>query len=95
MSAHRLVVVEDNIDIVEIVCTLAELSGIECSGVDSVAGLLDALDADPPAALLLLDLTLPGVSTSELLGLLAARHCMASVVLMSGAGRPGARTGAP
>ncbi len=84
MSEKRVVVIDDNSDIAELVCAMAESLQMPCTIAADLAAILAALTPEP--SLIVMDLKMPGISGTELMGKLAARGCKARIVLMSGVG---------
>ena len=88
---HRVLVVDDQPDAVDAVCTLLRLLGHEARGLRSGAGVIEAVDAFQPT-LVLLDIGLPDVSGYELATALHAReHRPFYLVAITGWGSPADR----
>ncbi len=85
MAVKQIVVIDDQREIAEVVCDAAEMMGVKCTMAANVPELLAALT--PEVGLVLMDLTMPGVSGMELIELLGERGLDAGLVLMSGVGR--------
>jgi len=84
MNAKRILVIDDNHDIAEIVCATGESMKISCTMVSDVASLFAALT--PEISLVVMDLKMPEMSGAELMVKLAAHGCKARLLLMSGVG---------
>lgn len=78
----RLLVIDDDPDIRELIKTIALDMGFECTATNDVSQFLDALAQD--ADMVMLDLMMPGIDGIEVLRKLAERRCRAKVILMSG-----------
>ena len=81
-TTQRVLVVDDEPEIGELVGAVAEGLGIGCVGLTSARELDAVMDADVSAVFI--DLMMPGVDGIELVRQLATRACRAPVVLMSG-----------
>ena len=62
---HRILVVEDDIDLRESICMLLELEGFEAVGVGNGLEALDYLEAQPTPCVILLDMMMPTMSGPE------------------------------
>ena len=80
----EILVIDDNEDIGEVVRAVAERAKMNCTVTTSVDAFLAALTEDTD--LIFLDMKMPEMNGREMLGLLAAHHCGAGIVLMSGLG---------
>ena len=81
-AIKRILVIDDEIDVGELVATAAETMGYECTATTDAGIFLGALT--PDTSLVLLDLMMPDMDGIELLRLLGEQKCKASIVLMSG-----------
>jgi CheY-like chemotaxis protein len=89
MSAHTLLVVEDHQDHAEALELMLREDGHEVVLAASGEAALARLPTLPHLALVLLDLTLPGLSGEEFLRLLRAQQPALPVVVMTGlVGKP-------
>lgn len=86
-SAQRMLLVEDNADLLELTLMMLEELGHEATGVATAEDALALLEKKP-YAMLLTDITLPKMSGVELVGLVRARYPQMPVVVASGYGRP-------
>ncbi|HUV97856.1 MAG TPA: EAL domain-containing response regulator [Acidobacteriaceae bacterium] len=84
-AIKKILVIDDEIDVGELVATAAETMGYECTATTDAAIFLGALT--PDTSLILLDLMMPDLDGIELLRLLGERKCTAGIVLMSGIGK--------
>jgi EAL domain-containing protein (putative c-di-GMP-specific phosphodiesterase class I)/FixJ family two-component response regulator len=84
-SAKKILVVDDNPDVCEFVCSAAQAMGFECSTATNAETFLQILA--PDTDLILLDLVMPDVDGVELLRLLSQQKCQAGVILISGTGK--------
>jgi EAL domain-containing protein (putative c-di-GMP-specific phosphodiesterase class I) len=84
-AIKRILVIDDEIDVGELVATAAETMGYECTATTDAGIFLGALT--PDTSLVLLDLMMPDMDGIELLRLLGERKCKAGIVLMSGIGK--------
>jgi len=82
-APRRLLIVDDNLDILKMVRRMAEQLGMS---VDTAAGGREALSAAGATQpdVIMLDLSMPEMDGIELLRKLAAQGCTASIVLMTG-----------
>lgn len=85
MEGGRLLVLDDDELVGQILCLGAQAAGFESRLCTAVAEFLDALAPWGPSHVSV-DLTLPGSSGSEVLRALAAAGCRARVIVCSGAG---------
>jgi EAL domain-containing protein (putative c-di-GMP-specific phosphodiesterase class I)/CheY-like chemotaxis protein len=81
----KILVVDDNTDVVEFVCASAQAMGFECSSATDAVTFLEMLT--PETNLVLLDLVMPDMDGVELLRLLAKQKCQAGIILISGTGK--------
>ena len=91
-SAQRMLLVEDNADLLELTLMMLEELGHEATGVTTAEHALALLEKEP-YAMLMTDVTLPKMSGVELVGLVRARYPQMPVVVASGYGRPSALDG--
>ena len=84
-ARQKILVIDDDQDIGELVSAAAEAMGCQCTVTTKAATFLEKLV--PDTTLVLLDLMMPGMDGIELLRLLAERHCKADIVLISGVGK--------
>jgi EAL domain-containing protein (putative c-di-GMP-specific phosphodiesterase class I)/CheY-like chemotaxis protein len=84
-AAKRILVIDDEVDVGELVCAAAQAMGFECTATTDAKTFLDALT--PDTTLILIDLLMPEMDGIELLRLLGERRCRAGIVLMSGIGK--------
>jgi CheY-like chemotaxis protein len=77
-------VIDDTPEIAELICATAQRLDVECRFATRVDDFLAALT--PEIHLILMDMKMPEMNGRELLTLLAAHHCRARIVLMSGVG---------
>lgn len=83
-TAGNILVIDDDDDVRAFVCDAAAGLGLPCTATSDPRALLELLV--PDTTLILLDLMMPGMDGIEVMRLLAARHCKARIVLMSGIG---------
>ncbi len=81
-ATQRILVIDDEDEIGELVAAAAESVGLACTALTSAQHLDEAIA--PGVEAVMLDLMLPGMDGIELVRLLADRACRAPVVLMSG-----------
>ena len=84
-ALQKILVIDDESDVGEFVCSAAEEMGLECAATTDAGAFLEALT--PATTLILLDLMMPEFDGVELLRLLAKQKCKAGIVLMSGVGK--------
>jgi len=84
-AIKKILVIDDEIDVCEIVCAAAQAMGFDCLAATDAATFLKVLT--PDTTLILLDLVMPKMDGIELLRLLAEQKCQAGIVLMSGTGK--------
>ena len=83
--AKKILVVDDNPDVGEIVCAAAQAMGFECFSTTDSVTFLEMLA--PDTNLILLDLVMPDMDGVELLRLLAKQKYQAGIILISGTGK--------
>ena len=81
-SAYRVLVIDDDNVVCELVSALAMTMGLNCDATRDPATFLDRIT--PETSLVLLDLMMPGMDGIEVLRLLGERRCKARILLMSG-----------
>jgi len=81
-SADKIVVIDDDRVVGEIVSALADAMGLHCDVTRSPEDFFDHVDAE--TTLILLDLVMPEMDGIEILRLLGEKKCKARIVLMSG-----------
>ena len=89
---QRILLVEDNADLLDLTLMMLEELGHEATGVATAEDALGLLEKDA-YAMLMTDVTLPKMSGIELAGLVRARYPQMPVVVASGHGRPSALHG--
>jgi len=82
---QRILVIDDDGDLGEVVTATAQAMGFQCVATTDVKRFLDNLGSD--TSLILLDLLMPETDGIQLLRLLGKRKCKAGIVLMSGVGK--------
>lgn len=90
--AQRLLLVEDNADLLDLTLMMLEALGYEATGVTTAEDALALLEKEL-CAMLVTDVTLPKMSGIELVGLVRSRYPQMPVVVASGYGRPSALDG--
>jgi EAL domain-containing protein (putative c-di-GMP-specific phosphodiesterase class I) len=85
MPNRRILVVDDEADVGELICAAAQGIGFQCTATTDATTFLAALR--PDTALIMLDLMMPEMDGIELLRLLGERKCETNIVLMSGVGK--------
>jgi CheY-like chemotaxis protein len=90
--AQRILLVEDNTDLLELTVMMLEALGHEATGVATAEEALALLEKEP-YAMLVTDVTLPKMSGVELVVLVRARYPQMPVAVASGYGRPSALDG--
>jgi two-component system, response regulator PdtaR len=78
---ERILVVEDDPIMQDILCTTLSQAGWHCLSSFSAEDALDKLSADPGICLLLIDLGLPGMSGLELAAAMQKQHKLPFIVL--------------
>lgn len=79
----RLLVADDEIDLSEIIQTVAEGLGFEVACVTDGAAVVEMVEKFKPNVITL-DLRMPGASAVEILRELGSKNCKANIMLMSG-----------
>jgi DNA-binding NtrC family response regulator len=92
IDKNRLLLVEDNADLLDLTLMMLEALGYEATGVATAEAALALLETEP-CAMLVTDVTLPKMSGIELVALARARYPQMPVVVASGYGRPSALDG--
>jgi EAL domain-containing protein (putative c-di-GMP-specific phosphodiesterase class I)/CheY-like chemotaxis protein len=82
MPSDRIVVIDDDRVVGEIVSALAKAMGLQCDATRTPEDFFSRVG--PETSLILLDLVMPDMDGIEILRLLGERHCKARIVLMSG-----------
>ena len=85
MTPGRILAIDDDSDICDLICATAEEKGLQCSATTSSMKFLESLS--PDISLLLIDLIMPEMDGVELLRRLGERQCKVNIVLMSGVGK--------
>ena len=80
--AERILVIDDDNSVCELVSALARTMGFECVATKDAATFSNLVF--PDASLILLDLMMPGMDGIEVLRLLGERRCRSRILLMSG-----------
>src|SRR5262249_14589951 len=81
-STDRIVLIDDDRVVGEIVSALARSMNLQCSVTRSPEEFFDRIR--PDTDIILLDLVMPEMDGIEILRLLGERHCKARIILMSG-----------
>jgi len=84
-SIRRILVIDDDDDICELISATAESMGLHCIATTEAAVFLDALT--PDTALIMLDLVMPEMDGIELLRILGQQQCKVGIILVSGIGK--------
>jgi CheY-like chemotaxis protein len=92
-ATQRMLLVEDNADLMDLTLMMLEELGYESVGVATAEEALALLEKEV-YTVLVTDLTLPKMSGIELVGLVRSRYPQMPVVVASGYGRPPALDGA-
>ena len=82
MTAPKLVIVDDEPGITQLISDIARQAGFEVQVFNTAPDFLEQYGGD--ANLIMLDLVMPGIDGVEMIRHLAERHCMARLVIMSG-----------
>jgi EAL domain-containing protein (putative c-di-GMP-specific phosphodiesterase class I) len=85
LSDRRILVIDDEDDVGELVSATAQAMGFDCASTTDATAFLKILT--PDTTLILLDLMMPEMDGIELLRMLAERKCKAGIILMSGVGK--------
>jgi CheY-like chemotaxis protein len=83
-SAIRLLVVDDDPDVLEVVMQQMEAAGYSVSIAESGAGALELLDADASVELIVSDLSMPGMDGVQLIQQAQERHPQLPVIFLTG-----------
>jgi len=78
----RVLVIDDDSDVGELVCAAAETMGLDCAATTEADVFFNLVA--PDTTLILVDLMMPQMDGIEVLRLLSERQCKASIILMSG-----------
>lgn len=81
-STGKVLIIDDDSDVGEFIAATAEGLGLQCVRTTDAPDVLNLCTQD--TTLILLDLMMPRMDGVEVLRLLSARRCRASIVLMSG-----------
>jgi EAL domain-containing protein (putative c-di-GMP-specific phosphodiesterase class I) len=81
-SSERIVLIDDDRVVGEIVSALAKAMGLECEITRTPEEFFESVG--PDTTLILLDLVMPDMDGIEILRLLGERNCKARIILMSG-----------
>jgi len=84
VAEQKILVVDDENDIGELITTVAQDMGFQCDATNEAIAFLEKLSLD--TNLVLLDLVMPEMDGIEILRLLGKRKCKAGIILMSGLG---------
>ena len=85
MTRQRILILDDDKEIGELVSSTADGLGMECVFTGDADGFFLALT--PDVTLILLDLVMPEIDGVEILRMLGEQQCRAGIVVMSGVGR--------
>ena len=80
--ADRIVLIDDDRVVGEIVSALAKAMGLQCDVTRTPVEFFNRVDAN--TSIILLDLVMPEMDGIEILRLLGERNCKARIILMSG-----------
>jgi EAL domain-containing protein (putative c-di-GMP-specific phosphodiesterase class I)/CheY-like chemotaxis protein len=83
--SQKILIIDDDADIAELVCSSVQLLGWQCQVTANAVDFLHHLT--PDTTLIFLDLMIPGVDGIQLLRQLAEQRCEVGIVLMSGVGK--------
>src|ERR1700752_208191 len=81
-TSERIVLIDDDRVVGEIVSALAKAMGLQCDVTRSSEEFFQRIG--PDTSVILLDLVMPGMDGIEILRLLGERNCKARIILMSG-----------
>ena len=81
MTRQRILILDDDREIGELVSSAAKGLGIECVVTADADGFF--LSLTPDVTMILLDLVMPGVDGVEILRLLGEQGCRAGIIMMS------------
>jgi DNA-binding response OmpR family regulator len=84
---RRLLLVDDDPDIVEFISTVAEQQGYEVCSICRPSDFFESFKTFKPSALML-DLAIPDIDGIEIMRWLADEGCRTPIVIISGFGRP-------
>ena len=82
-NARRLLLIDDDVGIRELVCDIAEECGFDATATDEPEQFLSASESLNPSVIVL-DLMMPGVDGVELLRALSERSCRSKIMIISG-----------
>ena len=85
MFTHKILVIDDDLDLGMLIYETALSKGMACSVTSDAGSFMRELT--PDTTLIFLDLIMPGVDGVELLRRLADKNCGAGIVVMSGVGK--------
>ena len=85
MTSQRVLVIDDDPEIGDLICSAAQELGQTCTATVDLPSFLRELS--PDTTLIVIDLVMPRTDGVEVLRLLARRGCRASIVLVSGLGQ--------
>jgi EAL domain-containing protein (putative c-di-GMP-specific phosphodiesterase class I)/ActR/RegA family two-component response regulator len=85
MTRQRILILDDDEEICEIVTTSVQSLGMDCIATSNAHTFKEALT--PEVTLILLDLVMPEVDGIEILRMLSEQRCRASIIVMSGVGK--------
>jgi EAL domain-containing protein (putative c-di-GMP-specific phosphodiesterase class I)/ActR/RegA family two-component response regulator len=79
---QKILIIDDDINICDIICKTAADMGIACLATTDATSFFDSLT--PDVTLVMIDLVMPNVDGIEILRILGEKGCSANVVVMSG-----------
>jgi EAL domain-containing protein (putative c-di-GMP-specific phosphodiesterase class I)/ActR/RegA family two-component response regulator len=82
---HRVLVIDDDLDICALIANKASDLGMECITTHDAAGFFESLT--PDVTLIVLDLMMPNTDGIEILRSLGEYRCQAGIIVMSGIGK--------